>query len=200
MFLGSILWGIQKIGWQAFIGDADFRAYPQPEATVLWAMGLMAALLVLLGLPALYAHQAEQAGRLGAVAFVVAFLGMALAVSNAYFGTFLQSGLVNLIIDAEEAGVTVQEPVAAGVAFGISILLYALGWILFGVASIRARVLPRWGAGLVLAGLVLAFLFILTSIPWLGLPVIEIGIAWLGFAVWREAGKGELVAVRAPAT
>lgn len=198
VFLGGILWGVQKIGWQVFIGNEDPRAYPQPEATALWAMGLVAALLILLGLPSLYARQAEQAGRLGLIAFVVVFLGMALMVGSAYFGTFLQAGLVDLITDAEESGVTVQEPVAAAVGFGITMVLYLLGWILFSLVSLRARILPRWAAALVLAGLVLGFIFISTSIPWLGLPLTEIGIAWLGFALWREAG--EALAVPAPAT
>lgn len=186
VLLGGVMWGLQKIGWQLFIGGQDPRTYPQPAATTLWVMGLVAALLILIGLPALYARQAEQAGRLGLIAFLVVFTGMALVTGNAYFGTFIQSGLVDLIVLAEEAGVAVQEPAAAAAGFMIALLLYLLGWILFGLASLRARVLPRWAAGLVLAGLVLGFLFLATGITLLGLPLTEIGIAALGYALWRE--------------
>lgn len=189
VFLGGLLWGMQKIGWQLFIGNQDPLSYPQPAATILWVMGLIAALLILVGLPALYIRQAEQAGRLGLIAFVVVFTGMALVTGNAYFGVFIQSGLVDLIIMAEGAGVTVQEPAAAGVGFMMTLVLYLLGWVLFGLASLRAGVLLRWAAALVMAGLVTGFLFLATGFAPLGLPVTEIGLAWLGFALWRERGE-----------
>jgi hypothetical protein len=188
VLLGGLLWGMQKIGWPLFLGGQDPRTYPQPAATVLWVMGLVAALLVLIGLPALYARQAVQAGRLGLIAFVLVFIGMALVTGNAYFGTFIQSGLVDLIVLAEGAGVTVQEPAAAAAGFMIALLLYLLGWIMFGLASLRARVLPRGAVSLVIAGIVLGIVFMATGILWLGVPAIELGFAWLGFALWRERG------------
>jgi len=198
VLLGGLLWGIQKIGWQLFIGVQDPHAYPQPAATILWVIGLIAALLILLGLPALYVRQAHKAGLFGAIAFVVVFTGMALVTGNTYFGTFIQAGLVDLIIMAEGAGLTVQEPVAAAVGFLVTLGLYLLGWVLFGLASLRARVLPRWAVALVMGGLVLGFLFLATGLSWLGLPVTEVGIAALGFALWRE--KSEVVAEPAMAT
>jgi hypothetical protein len=198
VFLGSTLWAMQKIGWQLFIGNQEPLSYPQPAATILWIMGLMAAQLILLGLPALYAHQARQAGSLGAIAFVVVFIGMALVAGNAYFGVFIQASLFDLIILAEEAGVNVQEPVAAGIGFMTTLLLYTLGWLLFGLSSLRARVLPRWAAVVVLVGLVSGFLFLATSFVLLAFPVTEIGIAWLGYALWRK--RGDVLAQVKPVT
>ena len=192
VFLGAVLWAVQKISWTLLIGDQDPLTYPQPTATILWVLGLVAALLILLGLPALYMHQARQAGRLGLIAFVVVFIGMALVTSNAYFGTFIQPGLVDLISLAEGAGVTVQEPAEAVAGFIISMLLYLLGWLLFGLSTLRARVLPRWATVVVLLGLVTGFLFIATTFPLLALPVTEIGIAGLGFALWQR--KAEVLA------
>jgi hypothetical protein len=117
------------------------------------------------------------------------FIGMALVTSNAYFGVFIQAGLADLIILAEEAGVTVQEPIAAGIGFMTTLLLYTLGWLLFGLISLRARVLPRWAAVLVLVGLVSGFLFLATNFSLLAMPVTELGIAWLGFALWQESDE-----------
>ena len=198
LLLGGVLWGMQKIGWQLFIGERDPRGYPQPAATILWVMGLVAALLVLLGLPALYARQAKQAGSAGLIAFVVVFSGMALVIGIAYFGVFLQAGLVDLIVTAEAAGMTVQEPVAAAVGFIIALVAYTVGWLFFSLISLRARVLPRWAVALVIAGLALGFLFMASGISLLALPITEIGIASLGFALWRE--KGGAPAEPAPAT
>lgn len=53
---------------------------------------------------------------------------------------------------ADGADITMQEPVMAGVGFGVSLLLHVLGWILFGLISLRARVLPRWAVVLAMAG------------------------------------------------
>lgn len=198
LLLGGVLWGMQKIGWTLFIGDLDPRAYPRPAATILWSMGLIAALFVLLGLPALYARQARQVGSLGLIAFVVVFTGMALVTSNAYFGVFLQAGLVDLIMLAEGAGLTVQEPVAAGVGFMTALGLYVLGWLLLGLASLRARVLPRWAVALVLIGLLFGFVFMATGFSLLALPVTEVGIAALGFALWQD--RDEIPARATPAS
>lgn len=197
LLLGGLLWGVQKIGWGLFLGGQDPRDYSQPTATILWVMGLIAALLILMGLPALYMRQADKAGLFGAVAFVVVFTGMALVTGNTYFGTFIQAGLVDLINLAEGAGLTVQEPAAAGIGFVVTLGLYLLGWILFGLASFKAGVLPRWAVALVMAGLVFGFLFLATGFSLLALPVTEMGIAALGFALWRE--KGEVIAAQATA-
>lgn len=198
VFLGAVLWAIQKIGWTLLIGDQDPLTYPQPTATILWVMGFIAALLILLGLPALYARQARQAGSLGLIAFVVVFIGMALVIGNTFFGVFIQAGLADLIILAEEAGVTVQEPVAAGIGLMTTLLLYTLGWLLFGLSSLKARVLPRWAAVVVLVGLVSGFLFLATNFPLLAMPVTEVGIAGLGFALWHR--KAEVLAEPATVT
>lgn len=197
LLLGGLLWGVQKIGWGLFLGGQDPRDYSQPAATILWVMGLIAALLILMGLPALYMRQADKAGLFGAVAFVVVFTGMALVTGNTYFGTFIQAGLVDLINLAEGAGLTVQEPAATGIGFVVTLGLYLLGWILFGLASFKAGVLPRWAVALVMAGLVFGFLFLATGFSLLALPVTEMGIAALGFALWRE--KGEVIAAQATA-
>ena len=196
LLLGGVLWGMQKIGWGLFIGEQDPRTYPQPEATILWVMVLVANLFVLLGLPALYARQAKQAGRAGLIAFVVVFTGMAFRTGNAYFGTFVQAGLVDLIIQVEEAGMTVQEPVAFGVGFLTALALYTLGWLFFGVVSLRTRVLPRWPVALVLVGLVSGILFLATGFSVLAVPVTDIGIAFLGWMLWQE--RGEITAQATP--
>ena len=64
--------------------------------------------------------------------------------------------------------------------------LYALGLILFGIATWRARVLPRVAAALVVFGIPLGMAF-----DGLALTVYGTGLAWLGVAalVQRPAGR-----------
>lgn len=187
VFLGAALWAVQRIGWTLLIGDREFFDYPQPTATVLWLLGLAVSILILLGLPALYARQAERAGTLGMIAFVLVFGGMALVVGNAYFGVFIQDGLAILIGSAEAAGVAVEEPAMAAVGFLATVALQVVGWLLFGLVSLRAGVLPRWAAILVMIGNPISlFMIMALGLLWWQVPLFEVGLAAMGFAVWRS--------------
>ena len=66
--------------------------------------------------------------------------------------------------------------------------IYILGGVLFGIATFRAGVLPRW------AGLLLALSTLLAPVaaflpnaaqPKMAIPM-GIALAWLGFALWTE--------------
>lgn len=186
LLLGGILWGIQGIVWDLFVGDQ----HPYPlAATFLWVIFLVANVFVLLGLPALYMRQAKHTGILGLIAFAVVFIGMALSTGMAWFGAFIQSGLHDLQTLAEGAGVTMEEPVMAGVGFISSLGLHVLGWLLFGLVSLRAGILPRWAVLLAMVGPVFWLLGEMgLSLPLL-VSVFAIGVTWLGFALWREKGK-----------
>ena len=66
---------------------------------------------------------------------------------------------------------------------GSSYVLAALGWLLFGVATLRARVYPRWAAILLIVGAVLL------GLPVPGLEIVlAVAVAWLGFALFTGRG------------
>ena len=64
---------------------------------------------------------------------------------------------------------------------------YALGLILFSVATIRAGVLPR-SAGVVLLAAVLLKMFASGVVPGT-LALLGLAVAWVGVAAWRVAGR-----------
>jgi hypothetical protein len=64
-----------------------------------------------------------------------------------------------------------------------------LGGLLFGIATFRAGILPRWAAGLLAVGAVLPI--ILSSLvphPLDRIFAVPVGLAlvWLGYALWSE--------------
>jgi hypothetical protein len=66
--------------------------------------------------------------------------------------------------------------------------MYILGGLLFGIATFRAGILPRWAAGLLVFGSVLAPVAALLPPehePKVAVPV-GIALAWLGYALWSE--------------
>ena len=67
-------------------------------------------------------------------------------------------------------------------------ILYMLGGLLFGIATLRASILPRWAAGLLAVASALTPLAALLPHATQRLAAIPVGlaVAWLGFALLSE--------------
>jgi hypothetical protein len=67
-------------------------------------------------------------------------------------------------------------------------ILYLLGGLVFGIATLRARVLPRWPSGLLAIAAVLTPTAALLphAIQRLAAIPVALAIAWLGYALWSE--------------
>lgn len=124
----------------------------------LWHIpGIAGVVLALFGLMTIYARQAREAGWLGLVGFVLLFIGM--VVGPAYSVIFHAIFLPAL----EQAAPTLVEgflksPNPASVVRGVVVMAVGLGLggLLFGLATVRARVLPLTGGWLFVAGALLA--------------------------------------------
>ena len=152
-----------------------------------WLLYLLGGVLLLLGLVGLYARQSEAAGILGLVGFLVAFLGT-LLVGSAWFQLFVAPFFAveaPRALDAEPTGMLALGFVLTFVVFG------TLGWILFGIATLRARVFPRAAAILLIAGVLINFLP--THFTEL---VFNVAVAWLGFVLFTGQGEARRRAQR----
>jgi len=128
---------------------------------------LLGSVLLLGGLVALYVYQSEAAGILGVVGFVVAFLGTALIVGANWAQVFIGPLLAVNAPQILELGPT------GGLL--LTFITLGVGWLLFGIATLRAGVFPRWAAILLIVGAVLSFFPVpLTSI------VLSAAVIWLG--------------------
>lgn len=199
LFLGGVAWGLGEAVWGFLVlPSGDPSEYPQPIATILWVVVLAGFISILLGLPGLYVGQGQRVRKLGSIGFVVLFVGEALMVSLAGFGAFYQRGVAELIVEAEGVGIAVEEPTMALVGYLAAYLLHLLGWILFGIAALRARVLPRWPVVLAMVGpmLLLVGSAVLSTAPTVllvPLPLIwAVGVAWLGLALVGLVREGEV--------
>lgn len=139
---------------------------------VVFSLYLLGGALLLLGLVGLYTSQAEEAGILGLAGFLIAFLGTVLLVGALWFELFITPALA-----AEAPELAEAELGLAG--FILVFVLATLGWILFGVATLRARVYPRWAAVLLIVGGLIAFV----PVPMSGI-VFSVAIVWLGFTLF----------------
>jgi hypothetical protein len=173
--LGGALIVITDLVLALTIGSAD--TYSGTTTEQIAAVSFLAGkVLILIGLIGLYLHQAEVAGRFGLVAFLVALVGTALMVSSDWSEVFIAPILM------QAAPTLMDEPPSLlMVGFLLNYGLETLGWLLFGVATFRARVFPRAAAAMLTVGVLLPFVG-----PSWSFVVWNSAIIWLGLIVLRE--------------
>jgi hypothetical protein len=97
--------------------------------------------LVLLGMPGLYARQADRAGLLGLIGFVATMFAIAYTLYLVLYEAFPAVLLAQN--PATQDAVATGGPLAHGVAFGDLGFVTILGFPVFGLAMLRAGVVPR---------------------------------------------------------
>ena len=135
-------------------------------------------LLLPLGLVGLYARQSEAAGLLGLLGFVVAFAGTVLVAGFAWTGAFIAPAL------ATSAPQFLNAPPPGR---SLSILIFVIGWLLFGIASLLARIYPPRAAILLIVGTVLLAPLAFFEVP-LGGLVFNAAVVWLGLVLFTGWG------------
>jgi hypothetical protein len=161
------------------------------NAWYLFAVAVPLFLPVLLGV---HAYQRERAGRIGNAGFVLAFTGAALT-SVALIVIVIGDAVLGIVWeDAEGIGVTML--VVSAITGAISLVV---GFMILGIAMIRANMLPRLAPVLLLIGIPLALAIDIatgafaddTTVPvgfFLGVPLFALGLAWIGYALWSSVG------------
>ena len=148
--------------------------------------------LALLGLIAIYTRQFQVMGKFGLVAFLLAFFGTMMIFGHHWGSTFLTPGLAEetpVFLDTITADTTTV--LAAGVF--LSIFLMAVGWLLFGLASLRAKILPAGSIWLVMIGALLILVLDLLQFD-LDKIVFNLGLVWMGWWLWSEKAAEQRVA------
>jgi hypothetical protein len=192
--VGGVLLIVENVAEFIFYGDQPESVAALTNAwVILSVLALVGVVLISLALVGLYARQAEQTGTLGLVAFLVAFTGTAMIFGFGWAGAFVVPDLAEVVpdfLDTPDAGLLM---VGVMLTFG----LFALGWLLFGLASLQTKILPRGAAVLLMVGAVLAFVLLLLELPFF-IVVFGTALAWMGYAVW--SGGGEQAIEPQPAT
>jgi hypothetical protein len=168
------------------VADGDpVRRARSPLAGVNGLLTLLAGYLLLLGLVGLYARQAAASGTLGLVGFVVAVLGTMLLAGAWWLEAFAVPWAVLKAPALVAATPTGRLLAGRSVSFGV----FALGWVLFGLASLRARVFPRDAAILLIIGGVIGIW--IAVVPGAGVPL-AVAAAWMGVWLLRSDRGGQV--------
>ena len=110
---------------------------------------LLSIVLLLWALVGIYGPQSRAAGTFGLWAFVAVFLGTALIVANTWAEVFVYPTLAQVAPNVWSGPITDVSPYLS-LGLTLSFPLFGIGLILFGVATIRAGLYPRWAAVLLI--------------------------------------------------
>jgi hypothetical protein len=149
----------------------------------------------LLGMAGLHARQAEKTGWLGLIGYLLLSLWLVLVMGFSFVEAFLLPQLAT----AAPAFVDAWMGMLVGPAgtFDLGVLpiiwnltapIYLLGGLLFGIATFRARILPRAAGALLAVSTVLAPVAGLLpngAQPKIAIPM-GLALAWLGYSLWTE--------------
>jgi len=150
----------------AMSADPTFRA-----ANIAYA-GMFPFLLI--ALVALYERRASAGARAGTLGFCAAVVGTFSLGANMWFEAFAVPWLLETVPQI----LTIEKAVIWQVGFVSSYMLFALGWILFGISCLQARVVPpALALAVVVAGVVGYF----AGMPPFGVPL---GLAIAAMGAW----------------
>ncbi len=149
----------------------------------------------LFGLAGLYARQAEKSGWLGLAGFLLFSLWMTLVCGFSFVEAFILPRLVTESPAFVEGILGMFSGIPSKVDLGVlptlwnlSGPMYIIGPLLFGIATFRAGVLPRWAGALLVLGAVLVPVGALVPPEYQPKIMIPVGLAmgWMGYALFSE--------------
>jgi hypothetical protein len=198
---------IRSAGLAAIAGGIIFAGiqpiHPPDElasvTTILWTVVLSLkfamCLFFLVGFTGLYARQVEKAGLLGLAGFVLLTVSFWLQTGFVFVELFVLPVLATSAPAFVESvlGIVNGHPGTADIgalapSYAVLGVCYLLGGLLFGVATVRAAVLPRSPAILLAVAALITPAAALLPHALQRYAAVPMGIAmiWLGYSLWSE--------------
>lgn len=196
--LAAIAGGIIFAGIQPIHPPDELSSVTTGLWAIIISLKFAMCLFFLIGFTGIYARQAEKAGWLGLVGFALLTVSwflqtgfvfvelFVLPVVSTQVPSFIDSylGVVNGHPGVMDIGALVPTYAVLGVC-------YLLGGLLFGIATIRAAVLPRWPAVMLVFAAVITPAAALLPHALQRYAAVPMGLAmiWLGYSLWASQRK-----------
>jgi hypothetical protein len=144
-------------------------------------------MLLAVGFLGLYLKQAKETGLLGFIGFLLAFFGSLLFMCIQYIETILWpifTEHAKSLLEHEGAMFTDTVFTIFYLIMGYSL---ALGFIILGLATLRAKILSKWGALLMMiGGVVFSLVISVIIVRTVGIVLLSAGLVWLGWGIGKE--------------
>ncbi len=195
--LAALVAGIIFAGIQPIHPPDELSSVTTGTWAIITTLKTVMCLFFLAGITGIYARQVEEAGWLGLAGFLLLTLSWWLQTAYVFAEAFIMPVLataapqfVDSFLGTIAAGRASEVNLGALPAiFSLGVgIPYMLGGLLFGIAMLRAGILPRWPAGLlaVAAALTPAAALLPHAIQRLAAIPVGLALAWLGYALWSE--------------
>ena len=164
--------------------------------TSAWAnvhfLSIAMCLFGLLGITGIYAKQVKEAGWLGLAGYLLFSLFLASTMAFVFLEAVVEPSLVTVSPKFVEGLLGVADSSVSDINLGIlptlyllTGLIYMVGGVVFGTATFRAGVLPRWAAVMLAIGVLLPVVLPHDMVRLAAVPV-GLGLAWMGYALLSE--------------
>ena len=161
----------------------------------------------LLGMSGLYARQAVKTGWVGLAGYLLLSLWLTLVMGFSFVEAFVLPHVASTVPAFVRSWMGMFNGPAGTFDLGVlptiwtsTAFMYIGGGLLFGIATFRAGILPRWAGALLALSVALAPVAVLlpnASQPKIAVPF-GVALAWLGFALLTERRTDHAVAVLPP--
>lgn len=158
-------------------------------------LSLIMDFLGLFGIAGLYARQVEKANWLGLAGYLLFSLFYVLSLAFHFTEAFISpvlateapkfvAGLLGMVTGTPSEVSLGSIPTV----YGLLGVAYMLGGLLFGIATFRAGILPRWAGGLLAIGAALTLAGAFVPHPFDRIFAVPVGLAlaWLGYSLFSE--------------
>ncbi|MBK8904449.1 MAG: hypothetical protein IPM53_24940 [Anaerolineaceae bacterium] len=173
---------------------------PASVTTATWVnvhiFAIFMGFLGLFGMAGIHARQAEKSGWLGLIGYLLFSVWLMFIIPFSFIEAFILPGLATELPAYVAGFLGMFTGIPSAIDLGIlptfwkiSDPMYLLGPLLFGIATFRAGVLPRWAGGVFILGSTLAPVgALLVSPEFQSLVMVPNGVAlaWLGYALFSE--------------
>jgi len=162
---------------------------------VIISLKLAMCLFFLVGITGIYARQASKAGWLGLAGFALLTVSFWLQTGFVFVELFVLPvvatalpGFVDSALGIANGQPGIMDIGAFVPTYGVLAVCYLLGGLLFGIATVRAGVLPRWPAILLAVAAIITPAAALLPHALQRYAAVPMGIAliWLGYSLWSE--------------
>lgn len=161
----------------------------------------------LLGMAGLYARQVVKTGWVGLAGYLLLSLWLTLVMGFSFVEAFILPHVLSAVPTFVQSWMGMLVGPAGSFDLGILPTIWTStapmligGGLLFGVATFRAGILPRWAGALLAFSVLLAPVAVLlpnASQPKIAVPF-GVALAWLGFALLTERRTEDVTAVLPP--
>ena len=140
--------------------------------------GIAGSLFIILGTAGIYLYQAEKVGVTGFIGFILTLIGNVLVCSLVIVSLFVHTALQNPMLLEQDL------PGPIGTIRLVMLITMSLGYLILGLVTFRAKLLPGWPALLMMLFVFLPF------VPFTGDYLAAVwGIIYmgLGWTIWSKS-------------